>query len=92
MGVEKILDVHDEDKKAGLTYLIKWKYDDEPTWQPEEDLKSSPGTVKRFHQQNPSKPGPPAWIAPPNGRRQGRLQNQRNARPPGRPRKAREKP
>lgn len=65
---EKILDVHDEDEEAGLTYLVKWKYHDEPTWQPEEDLKSSPDAVKRFHQQNPSKPGPPAWIARPRGR------------------------
>jgi hypothetical protein len=65
---EKILDVHDEDEEAGLTYLVKWKYYDEPTWQPEEDLKSSPDAVKRFHQQNPSKPGPPAWIMHLRGR------------------------
>lgn len=68
---EKILDVHNEDKKAGLTYLVKWKYHDEATWQPEEDLKSCPDAVKRFHQQNPSKPGPPAWIPRPR-RRPGR--------------------
>jgi RNase H-like domain found in reverse transcriptase/Reverse transcriptase (RNA-dependent DNA polymerase)/Integrase zinc binding domain/Chromo (CHRromatin Organisation MOdifier) domain len=70
---EKILDVHDEDKEAGLTYLIKWKYHDEATWQPEEDLKSCERAVRAYHEQNTGKPGPPAWamtkLAP---RRRGR--------------------
>ncbi|XP_044714488.1 chromo (CHRromatin organization MOdifier) domain-containing protein [Hirsutella rhossiliensis] len=59
---EKILDVHDEDPEHGLTYLIKWKHHDEPTWQPEDDLKGCEGAVKRFHERNPEKPGPPAWA------------------------------
>ena len=32
---EKILDVHDEDiHENGLTYLVKWKYHNEPTGNP----------------------------------------------------------
>ena len=59
---EKILDVHDEDKKtSGLTYLVKWKYYDEPTWQPEEDLKDCNDVLKLFHNRHPEKPGPPDW-------------------------------
>ena len=70
---EKILDVHDEDKEeSGLTYLVKWKYYNEPTWQPEADLKGCKDILKRFHAANPDKPGPPAWL---------------QSRPRGRPRK-----
>lgn len=58
---EKILDVHNEDPK-GLTYLIKWKYHDEPSWQLEDDLKGAKATVRRFHNANPNKPGPPNWA------------------------------
>jgi hypothetical protein len=60
---EKILDVHDEDKEtSGLTYLVKWKYYDEPTWQPEEDLKDCKDVLKLFHDRHPEKPGPPDWV------------------------------
>jgi hypothetical protein len=74
---EKILDVHDEDiAETGLTYQVKWKYHDEPTWQPEEDLKGSERAVRRFHEQNPEKPGPPTWARDDKGipapRRRGR--------------------
>ena len=60
---EKILDVHDEDKEtSGLTYLVKWKHYDEPTWQPEEDLKDCKEVLKLFHDKHPEKPGPPDWV------------------------------
>lgn len=60
---EKILNVHDEDSnRSGLTYLIKWKYHDEPSWQPESDLKGCEKALKKFHLKNPSKPGPPEWV------------------------------
>ena len=58
---EKILGVHDEDRK-GLTYLIKWKYNDIPSWQPESDLKGCEKALKDFHNLNPHKPSPPKWA------------------------------
>jgi len=58
---EKILDVHDEDP-GGLTYEIKWKHHRDTTWQLEKDLKGCEKAVLRFHEQNPGKPGPPAWA------------------------------
>ncbi|EAQ89506.1 hypothetical protein CHGG_06125 [Chaetomium globosum CBS 148.51] len=71
---EKILDVHDEDKEtSGLTYLVKWKHYDEPTWQPEQDLKGCKDVLKLFHDKYPEKPGPPNWV--------------KDKRPRGRPRK-----
>ena len=63
---ERILDVHDEDiEEHGLTYQIKWKYHDEPTWEPEECLKGCDRALLQFHELNPEKPGPPAWIEKP---------------------------
>lgn len=58
---EKILDVHDEDKK-GLTYLIKWKYNEIPSWQPESDLEGCEKALKNFHNLNPHKPSPSGWA------------------------------
>lgn len=63
---ERILDVHDEDiQDHGLTYQIKWKYYDEPTWEPEECLKGCDRALLQFHELNPDKPGPPAWVEKP---------------------------
>jgi hypothetical protein len=63
---ERILDVHDEDiQEHGLTYQIKWKYHDEPTWEPEECLKGCDRALLQFHELNPEKPGPPAWVEKP---------------------------
>ena len=57
---EKILDMHAEDiEKSGLTYLIKWKYDNEPNWQTQADLKGCEKVLREFHVKNPDKPGPP---------------------------------
>ena len=62
---EKILDVHDEDiNQSGLTYLIKQKYNDEPSWHPEADLKGCEMALKTFHENNPEKPAPPIWVSP----------------------------
>ena len=58
---EKILDVHNEDKQ-GLTYLIKWKYHEEPTWQPEQDLKGNEREICAYYKQHPHKLEPPAWA------------------------------
>ena len=73
---EKILDVHDEDlREHGLTYLIKWKYHEEPTWQPEADLKGCERQVLAFHEQHPEKPKPSASATAeqtPAPRRRGR--------------------
>lgn len=59
---EKILDVHDEEGEKGLTYLIRWKYDDTPSWQPESDLKRCEKALLKFHRKYPDKPGPPTWL------------------------------
>ena len=48
--------------KHGLTYKIKWKHYKEMTWEPEENLKGCDRALLRFHEQNPEKPGPPAWV------------------------------
>ena len=58
---EKILDVHNEDPR-GLTYEIKWKYHRDTTWQLEDDLKGCKRAIRRFHELNPRKPGPPVWA------------------------------
>ena len=58
---EKILDVHDEDID-GLTYLVKWKYNDVPSWQPESDLRGCEKALTEFHKRNSEKPGPPSWM------------------------------
>ncbi|KAM4063560.1 hypothetical protein HRG_011332 [Hirsutella rhossiliensis] len=58
---EKILDVHDEDPEHGLTYLIKWKHHDEPTWQPEDDLKGCEGAVNASTNET-QKSLAPAWA------------------------------
>lgn len=61
--LDRILDVHDEDIQGhGLTYKIKWKYHDKPTWEPEECLKGCDRALLQFHELNPEKPGPPAWV------------------------------
>ena len=97
---ERIVDVHDEDKdEHGLTYLIKWKYNDEETWEPEDCLKGCERALTRFHEQHPEKPGPPAWLgtaAAPTPRRRGRPRKVHFVITPapalrrrGRPRKAR---
>lgn len=73
---EKIIDIHDKDiEKNGLTYLIKWKYNNEPSWQPELDLEGCENALQNFHRKNPHKPGRPAWVKmalkpPRNPRRQ----------------------
>jgi len=60
---ERIVDVHDKYlDKHGLTYKIKWKHYKEMTWEPEENLKGCDRALLRFHEQNPEKPGPPAWV------------------------------
>jgi len=56
---EKILDVHNEDS-ACLHYEIKWKYYDETTWQPEDDLRGCEDALRRFHELHPDKLGPSA--------------------------------
>ena len=58
---EEIQDVHDEDRKAGLTYLVKWRHH-RPSWQPQQDLKGQEEVLYRFHQAHPNKPRPPAFV------------------------------
>ena len=58
---EAILDVHDEDRSAGLTYLVKWKHH-RPSWQPQKDLDGQEEVLYNFHKAYPNKPGPPAAV------------------------------
>lgn len=60
---DKILYLHDENiGNSGLTYLVKWKYDDKPTCQPESDLEGCRKALINFHAKNSDKPGPPEWV------------------------------
>jgi len=51
-------------------YLVKWEGYDEPTWQPAGDLRGCDDAIWEFHDANPDKPGPPAWVTRRNNRRQ----------------------
>jgi hypothetical protein len=50
--------------------LVKWEGYDEPTWQPVGDLHGCDDGIWEFHDANPDKPGPPAWVMRRNNKRQ----------------------
>ena len=44
--VDKLVDVKMQNKK--IYYLVKWKYYEEPTWEPVEHLKYDPTLIRNF--------------------------------------------
>jgi hypothetical protein len=54
--VNSILDSKVEDSE--LLCLVNWKGNWEPTWELSRFLRHSKAVVKRFHQENPTKPSP----------------------------------
>jgi hypothetical protein len=59
---EKVIDF-EKDNNGQWQYLVKWEGYDEPTGQPAGDLRSCDDAIWEFHNANPYKPGPPAWVA-----------------------------
>jgi len=43
-------------------YLVKWAGHHAPTWQPVSDLKGCDDDLWAFHEANPDKGKPPAWL------------------------------
>jgi hypothetical protein len=50
--------------------MVKWEGYDKPTWQLEGDLRGYNDAIWEFHDANPDKPKPPAWVVRRNNRRQ----------------------
>ena len=53
--------------RAKLKYRVSWiGHDPDPTWYPASNFMGAPHKLREFHEQNPSKPGPPRalgqWI------------------------------
>jgi transposase InsO family protein/predicted aspartyl protease len=54
--------------RGKLQYLVSWiGHDPDPTWYPASNFLGAPHKLKEFHDQNPTRPGPPArlqeWIS-----------------------------
>jgi transposase InsO family protein len=46
-----------------LQYQVKWLgHDTDPTWYPAENFQNAPHRLRKFHQDNPSQPGPPRLL------------------------------
>lgn len=46
-----------------LHYRVEWKgWDPDPKWWPAGDFKNSPMRIRKFHRENPNKPGPPVRL------------------------------
>lgn len=50
--------------RGKLQYRAKWiGFDDDPAWYPARNFKGSPHKIRDFHQENPSRSGPPKRLA-----------------------------
>jgi hypothetical protein len=47
--------------RRGLEYKIKWPAPHRPTWEPAANVNDP--NIQEFYQENPGKPGSPAWLA-----------------------------
>jgi len=68
----------------GLEYKVEWPLH-RPTWEPAENLRGCDSDIQDFHDQNPTKPGPPAWFT--SNTAQAQPNNTEQPRRRGRPRK-----
>lgn len=58
---EEILD-YGQAENGRWNYLVQWVGHADPTWQPASDLKGCDDDLWKFHEANPHKGKPPAWL------------------------------
>lgn len=58
---EEILD-YGQAENGRWNYLVQWAGHADPTWQPASDLKGCDDDLWKFHEANPHKGKPPAWL------------------------------